>query len=108
MAIGLEKIRSAAESFASLHAGHHAVPVIRPVTVQGDPKNGSGRRTDFAERTDAASYSIRFISGKEPARDVRASRTSSGIVVREYTLVSAGSVRAVIVRVFPSFVSSKS
>ncbi len=108
MAIGLEKIRSAAESFASLHAGHHAVPVIRPVTAQGDPKNGSGRRTDFAERTDAASYSIRFISGEEPARDVRASRTSSGIVVREYTLVSAGSVRAVIVRVFPSFVSSKS
>ena len=48
MAIGLEKIRSAAESFASLHAGHHAVPVIRPVTAQGDPKNCSGRRTDFA------------------------------------------------------------
>lgn len=39
MAIGLEKIRSAAESFASLHAGHHAIPVIRPVTAQGDPKN---------------------------------------------------------------------
>lgn len=108
MIIGLEKIRSTAESFASLHAGHHAVPVIRPVTAQGDPRNCSGRRTDFAERTDAASYSIRFISGEEPARDVRALRTSSGMIVREYTLVSAGSVRVVIVRVFPPFVNSKS
>ena len=53
-------------------------------------------------------YSIRLISKENSARDVRALRTSSGMIVREYTLVSAGSVRVVIVRVFPPFVNSKS